>query len=226
MSAPHRGPGPRPGRRLAADELTDWPDQWAVPQQRVLARGRIFDLVEDRIATPDEDEITRQYIRHPGAVGVIALDADDQLVLVRQYRHPVRQRLLEPPAGLLDVAGEDLLTAARRELAEEVGLAGHDWRVLADMFTSPGMGDEAVRIFLARDLVPADPPEGFVLAGEEADMEIVTAPLDQVVTAVLAGRVRNPLLVTGALACAAALSRGGFDTLRPGDAAPETSPVA
>lgn len=215
-----------PPRRLRSDELTDRADSWTVPQQTVLAEGRIFDLVEDRIATPDAEEISRQYIRHPGAVGVIALDADDHLVLVRQYRHPVRRRLLEPPAGLLDVAGEDLLTAARRELAEEVGLAAEDWRVLVDMFTSPGMGDEAVRIFLARGLTPADPPDGFVLAGEEADMETVTAPLDDVVAAVLAGRVSNPLLVTGVLACATARSRGGFECLRPGDAAPESAPAA
>lgn len=216
--------GPR--RRLGPAELTDRADRWAVAQQSVLARGAIFDLVEDRITTPDAAQVTRQYVRHPGAVGVIALDEHDQLVLVRQYRHPVGQRLLEPPAGLLDVAGEDLRTAAERELAEEVGLAAADWRVLVDMVTSPGMGDEAVRIFLARDLSPVHRPDGFVLAGEEADMEVVTASLSDVVDAVLAGRVRNPLLVSGALACAAALSRGGFDALRPGDAAPESFPGA
>lgn len=208
-------------RLLRPEELADQPEAWTVPQHRVLAEGAVFDLVEDRVATPEATEITRQYVRHPGAVGVIALDPEDRMVLVRQYRHPVRHRLLEPPAGLLDVAGEDRLSAARRELAEEVGLAAADWRILVDLFTSPGMGDEAVRIYLARDLSPAPAPDGFVLAGEEADMETVTAPLADVVAAVLAGRVRNPLLVTGALACATARAGDGFDALRPGEPDPE-----
>lgn len=211
---------PLAGRALDAAEVADQPVSWPVSNHRDLAEAHVFSLVADEVITPDGDRMVREYIRHPGAVAVIGLDgagADDRVVLVRQYRHPVGYLLLEPPAGLLDVTGEDWQIAAARELAEEVGLQASDWRVLVDVFTSPGMGTEAMRIFLARDLSVVDRPDGFVLAGEEAHMETVWARLDDVADAVLAGRVGNPALCTGVLAAVAARARG-YDTLRPADA--------
>lgn len=204
-------------RRLGRDELADEPTAWPVTEQAELAVGHVFSMVRDTVRTPGGDTMTREYIRHPGAVGIIAVDDDERVVLVRQYRHPVAARLLEPPAGLLDVDGEDWQAAAARELAEEVGLAADTWHVLVDLYTSPGMGTEALRLFLARGLRPAPRPDGFVPAAEEAAMETVTADLDDVAAAVLAGRVGNPALCIGILATLAARANG-YRELRPADA--------
>lgn len=203
---------------LSAAELHDDPLAWPVISSTELASGHITTYLQDQLMTPDGSRVTREYLSHPGAVGILALDDQQRVALVRQYRHPVRHRLVEPPAGLLDVQGEDYLGAAQRELAEEVGLAAADWRVLVDVFTSPGMASETLRIFLARDLSSASAPEGFLREGEEADMDAVWAPLDDVVDAVLAGHLQNPNVVAGALAAWVALSRGGFDALRSPDA--------
>ena len=106
---------------LGPDELTDAPLAWPIDSSTVLAQGTITSYVQDQVRTPEGHLIAREYLKHPGAVGVIALDDHDRVALVRQYRHPVRHRLIEPPAGLLDV-GEDYLQAIQRELAEEAGL--------------------------------------------------------------------------------------------------------
>jgi ADP-ribose pyrophosphatase len=149
---------------------------------------------------------------------VIALDDHDRVALVRQYRHPVRHRLIEPPAGLLDVGGEDYLQAIERELAEEVGLAARRWAVLVDLFTTPGILGESLRIYLARDLTDVDHPDGFTREGEEAHMDTVWASLDDLVEAVLGGRLHNPTVVSGVLAAWTARERDGFTSLRPADA--------
>ena len=203
---------------LTRAELHDEALAWPVITSRELAHGRITTYLQEDVRAPDGSEVTREYLRHPGAVGILALDAEQRVALVRQYRHPVRHRLVEPPAGLLDVDGEDFLMSAQRELAEEVGLAANDWRVLVDVFTSPGMASETLRVYLARDLFPADAPEGFLREGEEAEMDAVWAPLNDVVDAVLGGDLQNPTVVAGALSAYAALARGGFETLRPADA--------
>ena len=204
---------------LARDELADVPLAWPVVSSTVLARGKITRYVQDQVRTPDGQLIEREYLKHPGAVGVIALDDHDRVALVRQYRHPVRHRLIEPPAGLLDVGGEDYLQAIERELAEEVGLAARRWAVLVDLFTTPGILGESLRIYLARDLVAVDGPDGFTREGEEAHMDTVWATLDDLVEAVLDGRLHNPTMVSGVLAAWTARQRDGFTSLRPADAA-------
>ena len=204
---------------LARDELADVPLAWPVVSSTVLARGKITSYVQDQVRTPDGQLIEREYLKHPGAVGVIALDDHDRVALVRQYRHPVRHRLIEPPAGLLDVGGEDYLQAIERELAEEVGLAARRWAVLVDLFTTPGILGESLRIYLARDLVAVDGPDDFTREGEEAHMDTVWATLDDLVEAVLDGRLHNPTMVSGVLAAWTARQRDGFMSLRPADAA-------
>ena len=204
---------------LARDELADVPLAWPVVSSTVLARGKITRYVQDQVRTPDGQLIEREYLKHPGAVGVIALDDHDRVALVRQYRHPVRHRLIEPPAGLLDVGGEDYLQAIERELAEEVGLAARRWAVLVDLFTTPGILGESLRIYLARDLVAVDGPDDFTREGEEAHMDTVWATLDDLVEAVLDGRLHNPTMVSGVLAAWTARQRDGFTSLRPADAA-------
>jgi 8-oxo-dGTP pyrophosphatase MutT (NUDIX family) len=203
---------------LAPEELTDDPMAWPVVSSKTLGQGVITTLIQDEVRTPDGELMRREYSEHPGAVGVIAIDEQQRVALVRQYRHPVRHRLIEPPAGLLDVDGEDSLPAVQRELAEEVGLEAQRWNVLVDLFTSPGILAEPMRIYLARDLTGVDAPTDFVLEGEEAHMDIVWAPLAELVDAVLAGRLHNPTLVSGVLAAWSGWQRDQFASLRPGDA--------
>jgi 8-oxo-dGTP pyrophosphatase MutT (NUDIX family) len=203
---------------ISGGEIADTPLDWPVQDSRTLVKGHIGTFVEDDIRTPDGKLITREYLKHPGAVGIIALDDHDRVALVRQYRHPVRQRLVEPPAGLMDVDGESGLVSAQRELAEEVGLAAATWHVLIDPYSSPGIIGEALRIFLARDLSPVDAPDGFEREGEEAHMDIVWATLDDLVEAILDGRLHNPSMVSGVLAAWTARARDGFASLRPADA--------
>lgn len=203
---------------IGANELVDVPESWQVTEHELLARGGVSSFVEETILTPDGDPLQRQFTLHPGAVGIIALDDHERVALVRQYRHPVRHRLIEPPAGLLDVEGEDYLVAAQRELAEEVGLAAADWRVLAEEFSSPGGLCEGMRMYLARGLREAAAPDGFVKHGEEAHMDTVWASVDDLVDGVLGGRLHSPTLIAGVLAAWAAKTRGGLDLLRPADA--------
>jgi 8-oxo-dGTP pyrophosphatase MutT (NUDIX family) len=196
--------------------LADVREQWPVSSSEVVHEtGRVISVRRDTVAPPDGDSFVRDVVVHPGAIGVVALDENNRMLLVRQYRHPVGYRLLEPPAGLLDVQGEQYRLGGERELWEETGTKAADWRILVDVFTSPGLTNEAVRIFLARDLSPAD--EAYDRLHEEADMETVWAPLIDVVGAVLAGHLQNPILVMGSLAAWTALNGPGFDTLRPAD---------
>jgi ADP-ribose pyrophosphatase len=143
------------------------------------------------------------------------MDAGGRVLLIRQYRHAVGRMLWEPPAGLLDVVGEDPLAAAKRELFEEAHLTAGRWDVLIDAYTSPGMTDEAVRIYLARDVSPATGPR-HAGTDEEADLPAEWVPLDEAVHLVLAGRIHNPLAAMGILA-ASANAREAFAGLRPAD---------
>ena len=201
-------------RQLTRSELRDEPTAWPVVAERILGAGDFTSLVQDDIVAPDGETFSREYLRHPGAVGIIALDEQDRVAVVRQYRHAVRHRLLEAPAGLFDVAGEEPLVAAQRELAEEVGLAADTWHRLVDLFTTPGIIGERLLIFLARELHAVEAPDGFVKAGEEAELELAWAPLNDLVDAVLAGELHNPTLVSGVLATQAARARDEFASLR------------
>ncbi|TDD57101.1 NUDIX hydrolase [Kribbella antibiotica] len=196
--------------------LADVPEQWPVSDsETVYSTGRVISVRRDTIEPAGGEAFVRDIVVHPGAVGVIALDDRNRVLLVRQYRHPVGYKLIEPPAGLLDVQGEQYRLGGERELWEETGTKAADWRILVDTFTSPGMTTEAIRIFLARDLSPAD--ETYERLHEEADMETVWAPLVEVVGAILAGHLQNPILIMGALAAWTALNGPGFESLRPAD---------
>ncbi|TFD81254.1 NUDIX domain-containing protein [Cryobacterium psychrophilum] len=159
--------------------------------------------------------IVREFVDHTGAVVVLALDEQDRVLLIKQYRHPVRMREWELPAGLLDISGEDPLVGAQRELAEEADVVATEWNVLSDFYTSPGGSSEAIRIYLARGVSAS--AEVFARTEEEADIELRWVPLDECVDAVLARRVQNPSLVIGVLAAQVSRSRG-WSTLAAGDA--------
>ncbi|MFB7031986.1 MULTISPECIES: NUDIX domain-containing protein [unclassified Streptomyces] len=198
-------------------ELQDTPQEWRIAATATPFQGKKTGVRTDDVVMPDGTVARRDYQVHPGSVAVLALDAEDRVLLVKQYRHPVRHKLWEIPAGLLDVPGENPLHAARRELYEEAHVKAEDWRVLTDFYTSPGGSDEAVRIFLARDLAEAE-GERFEVADEEADMEVARVPLADLVRGVLAGDLHNNCLVTGVLALAAARAGDGLDALRPAEA--------
>ncbi len=185
-----------------------------VAEHAVLHHGRVFDVVADRVHLGGPAPVLREYTAHPGAVAVLALDDEDRVLLLSQYRHPVRRELWEPPAGLLDVAGEPEVAAARRELAEEADLVAGRWWRLASFYTSPGGSDEHITVFLARDLTPVPDGSRFVREDEEAGMVPVWVPLDEAVAAVLDGSLRSPTAVVGVLAASAARA-AGWRTLGP-----------
>lgn len=195
-----------------------------VVSSQTVYNGLVWDVRRDDVELGDGQMVTREMVAHTGAVGVVALDADDRVLLVRQYRHPVSSYLWEPPAGLLDVGGEDPLAAARRELYEEADLRADDWQVLVDFYNSPGGSTEAFRCYLARGLHAVDHQERHQRDAEERDMQTAWVPLDEARDLVLAGRLHNPTAVTGILAAVTARSLG-WATLRPADDPwPERSP--
>ncbi|KLN32919.1 ADP-ribose pyrophosphatase [Cellulosimicrobium funkei] len=203
---------PSPAERPTVDALAPRP----VVETSVVHHGRVFDLRSD-VVELDDGRVTREYLDHPGAVAIVALDDDERVLLLRQYRHPVRRELWEVPAGLLDVVGEDARLAAARELAEEADLQAARWDVLVDYFTTPGGSNEALRVFLARDLSPVPDDERFAREAEELDMELRWVPLDEALRGVLAGELHNPSAVVGILAAAASRA-DGWASLRPADA--------
>ena len=203
--------------QLSGAEVQDEPLAWPITDHQVLGHGFVSDFVNDTVTLPDGGSMQRQYLLHPGAVGIIAWDAEDRIAVVRQYRHPVGFRLVEPPAGLLDSAGESSLLAAQRELAEEARLQAADWRVLVDLYTTPGACQESLRIFLARALSPAPVPDGFVADHEEAFMDLSWVARADLVAAVLAGRLQNPTMVSGVMALEVARLSGQLDALRAPD---------
>ena len=199
--------------------IADQPSPHEVVASQVVWNGRIVDMVKDHVIVVEGREpVVREYTRHPGAVAVVVMRGEsgaEEILLERQYRHPVQASLWEIPAGLLDIPGEAPRVAAQRELAEEADLVAKRWDVLVDYFTSPGGSTEPLRIFLARDLRAAD--EVFDREDEEATMEYAWVRLDDALTMVLDGRLHNPSAVIGVLATHAARGRG-WSGLRPADA--------
>lgn len=192
--------------------------------RETVYEGRIWNVVHDTVQLSDDGScIERDYIVHPGAVSILALDERERVLLVNQYRHPVGMRLWELPAGLLDVAGEPPLEGAKRELWEEADRTAESWAVLTDVFLSPGSSSEALRIFLARDVNLATEGQRHERTDEEAEIITRWVPLDEAVAAVLDGRIHNPSAVVGLLAAFAARA-SNYSTLRPADSAFDAHP--
>jgi ADP-ribose pyrophosphatase len=200
-------------------DLTDEVVEPTVTSSEVLVQGKIFDLLRETVDLGDHGSVTREYLHHTGAVIIVALeeiDGVDHLVMIRQYRHPVRRSEWELPAGLRDVQGENPVVTAARELAEEVELRAERWDLLIDLFASPGSTSEVMRILLAREV--SEVTDGtFERTGEEAGITGMWVPLDDAYQAVLGGRVHNPGAVVGIMAAWGARQQG-WSTLRPADA--------
>lgn len=190
---------------------------YEVAESTTPYQGRIIAIRRDLVRMPDGDVAQRDVVVHPGAVGVVALDDAERVVMVFQYRHPVRRPLWELPAGILDEPGEPASVAAARELAEETALRAERWSVLADVWASPGMTDEAFRVFLAQGLSEIPLADRYIPVHEEAEMTVARVPLDEAVTRVLDGDISNAMAVVGILAAARARDIG-FASLRPADA--------
>ena len=199
--------------------LRDVPQHWPVVSTTEDASGPIVTLRTDQVRMPDGGVVARQVLQHPGAVAVAALDEAGQVLLIRQYRHPVGRLLWELPAGLRDVAGEPLHRAAARELLEETGYQAGDWRVLVDFYSSPGISTERIRVFLARDLSVAPAAQrDYVRVHEEAQLMVGWVALDRAVDLFTQGDLHNGVSAVGILSAYAA-RRSGFAGLRPADAA-------
>lgn len=204
------------------DESAD--HDYEVIASDILVESPILALRRDMVRMPggaagEDRVVAREIVEHFGAVAVVAVDDRGRVALVEQWRQAVGRRLLELPAGLLDVAGEDPLTAAARELAEEAGLAAGRWSLLADIVTSPGFAEEAVRIYLAEDLERVDSDRDLGIAeGEEADLGLEFVPLDQACAMIGDGRILNGIAATGLLAADRVIS--GRDPRRGADERP------
>lgn len=189
-----------------SEPLRDEPFEPEVLSSDLVYEGYVWDVRSDRVRY-GEGEIVRQYVAHPGAVAILALDDEQRVLLIQQYRHPIRTRDWELPAGLLDVEGEEPIAAARRELAEEADLVAARWEPLVSTWTTPGGNDELIRVFLATDLSAAETAHD--REDEEADIRVAWVALDEVVSAVLDGRMRNGILSIGVLAAAQRLRDRG-----------------
>lgn len=176
--------------------------------------GRILALRADEVGMPGGGRARREVVEHFGAVAIVALDEQDRVALIHQYRFPLGRRLWELPAGLLDVSGEQPVRTAQRELAEETGLAAAEWSVLVDVATSPGFTDECVRVFLASGVSEVPRPDA--VGDEEADLVIKWFPLAEAVRMALAGEIVNGPAVAGLLAAQSV--RDGVVGTRPADA--------
>ncbi|AGZ44239.1 NUDIX domain-containing protein [Actinoplanes friuliensis] len=178
--------------------------------------GPIFSVHTDEVTMPGGGTAKRDVVLNKNAVGVVALDEVGRVALIKQYRHAVGRKLWELPAGLRDVAGEDLVVAAARELAEEADLNAARFDLLIDLHTSPGFSAETIRIFLARELSAVPDDERHDRQDEEADIELVWCDLDEAVAMVLRGEITNAAAAGGLLAAARARD-DGWATLRPSD---------
>lgn len=181
--------------------IADEPHTYPVVDQVIGFEGLKWTIVSDRVQI-NEHLVTRDVLRHPGAVAVIARDDQGRILLIRQYRHPVKAFMWEIPAGLLDVPGEDPIECAKRELVEEAGLEADVWSRITTLALTPGGSDELIHIYRADGVREV----GRQVTGEaeEADLPRAWVPLQQAVGLCLAGSISNATAVAAILALAAA----------------------
>ncbi|MDK8811158.1 NUDIX hydrolase [Corynebacterium sp. MSK035] len=179
--------------------------EFDVVDSEIVLEAPILAVRRDQVRMPGGNVSAREIVEHFGAVAVVAADENNRLYLLNQWRQAAGKRLVELPAGLLDVADEDPLEAAKRELVEEAGLEAESWSLLTDMFSSPGFAEEAVRIYLARGLHAVDKPEAH---DEEADMTASWIGVEDAVAMALRGEILNGIALSGILLAAEVLLRG------------------
>jgi ADP-ribose pyrophosphatase len=171
--------------------MTD--DTVKVISTRLVYAGKLLDLQVDEIELPGSIRATREHIRHPGAVCMVPVDNDGRLLLVRQYRHAVGERLLELPAGTRE-AGEEPRQTASRELAEEVGRRPGEVRELGGFYVAPGYTSEYIHLYVCTGLEVADAD-----GDEDEDIEVVALTPDEALAAIESGEIRDAKSVIGIL---------------------------
>ena len=169
------------------------PDDPQRIDSRPIFDGAVFGVREDTLMAADGRRFTRQVVSHPGAVAIIPIDADDNVLMVRQYRHPVGHRLLELPAGVVE-SGESPDDTAQRELREETGFATRNLRAIGGIYSSPGFCDEILYLYIARDLIPSPLP-----ADDDEDIGVERVPMSQVGRLIRLGEIQDAKSVAGLL---------------------------
>lgn len=155
--------------------------------------GKLLKVYRDRVRLPDGAEGTREYIRHPGAVAVVALFDDGRVLLERQFRYPQRREFIEIPAGKLE-PNEPHLDTAKRELLEETGYAASEWRRLGVLHTAIAYTDESIELFLAKKLT-----RGTARLDAGEFLETLVVPFDEAIAMVREGRITDVKTVAGLL---------------------------
>lgn len=187
---------------MTTPPLVDRFESWPVARSTDLHRDDwVMALRSDRVQRPGhehEEPFSRLVLEHPGAAIVLAVDDQERVFCLRQYRHPAQRRFVELPAGLCDTDHEDPIEVARRELLEEAGLKAGEWTHLTSTWSSPGISAEVMHFYLARRLTEADRGD-FVLEHEEAEMETFWVPFGELYAAVLDGRISDGPVVQAVL---------------------------
>ncbi|GAA3532439.1 NUDIX hydrolase [Aeromicrobium panaciterrae] len=193
-------PHPHLPGQLAGSHLSDSDASWPVSSTDMKYESPYVSLGIDTIVDPDGNQHGRAVVSPNDAIGILAIDDEDRLLLVEQYRHPVRRQMLEIPAGTLDVPGESALDASKRELAEEADLVAATWEPQLKLLATPGYSTEGWQVFTATGLSPVPEADRMVREAEEAHMVQWWMPFDEAVEAVLAGRFSDSLTVAAILA--------------------------
>ncbi|QCB28388.1 NUDIX domain-containing protein [Corynebacterium endometrii] len=193
-----------------------------VTDSDLILDAPIIAVRRDTVRMPGGSLAHREVVEHFGAVAVAAVDSEGRIAMVKQWRQSVKRRLWELPAGLLDIKDEDPLECAKRELQEEAGLSAKSWMGLADLVTSPGFCEEAVRVYLATDLSAVERPSP--ADDEEADLSMDWVDLEEAAARVVRGEINNSIAVSGILAARAVLRDGleGFSPSRDFDLRPQS----
>ncbi|MEO5921957.1 MAG: NUDIX hydrolase [Pseudolysinimonas sp.] len=179
------------------EPLRDERDPATILDAATVFEGLVWDVDRETVEFGD-GTITREFVAHTGAVAVLAIDDQERVLLINQYRQPIRSRDWEIPAGLLDVEGESPLLAAQRELAEEADIVAAEWSEPITFHTSPGGSNEVIHLFEARGLTAS--PAVHDRTEEEVGIVLRWVPLAEAIEAVLDGRLHNGILMIALLA--------------------------
>lgn len=182
----------------------DQPVAQNIVSSEVVFEGMIWNVKSESFDFAGQ-KLTREFVEHPGAVAVVAVNEANQVLMIRQYRHPVREFLWEIPAGLLDVEGESELLAAERELLEETGFRADSIEPLIDFYTTPGGNSEKIRVFHATKLEFVGRPD--FQDGEERELIIEWIDFDKALASVLSSEIKSPSAAVGIMALALASKR-------------------
>lgn len=160
---------------------------------QLIFSGKLIKVRLDTVELPNGNEATREWVEHPGAVAVVAIDEEERIFLVRQYRYPVKGHLLEIPAGKLG-PNEDPLDCAKRELWEETGISAQTWKLMHRYYTTPGFSDEVMYLYLAQDLSRGDSQPD-----DDEFVEVVPMPLKEAYSRLQKGEFQDSKTIIGIL---------------------------